>query len=755
MGPPGSAAPWVLAILVALLGAGGQALAQDADVSPWTTDDSYRDEVARQLHVAAMDERERVDDTVLRYTAVVRQRIGAALRMPLKDRTLYRSESSHRLWWNRDSENLVQLLAYREQTPGGVNREDIDLGRFDAAFDPMNDRLFFGFAETDEDMGDPGDDEFWFEHPLYPEYVDRYYFQSGDTLALTLPDGRQILAVELQIVPKVADVHRMTGALWIEPATGSLVRAVYRLSDTFDAFRDIPDLQEEEDEDLRFVPGILKPWTADVTMIAVDYSLWEFEVWLPRTMRMEGVVAAGILKAPMSMDYAYDIEAVTTEASLEEGGHDDLPEVHFQTRSEAMAYLNELAFGQEVPYEVSRSFNGDGGARYLIPQDRAFLGESPELPPPIWESAAGFASEDELTEMFDDLADLPLPVMPQVPSTFRWGLQRPDLLRFNRVEGLSIGGRWQTRPQTFVGPLSITATGRIGLGDLQPNVRLGFTRETLRRRITLSGYNEIAAIDEGARHLGLGNSLLGAVFGRDDGDYFYRSGGSLEWTPPSAGRRTFRLQGYAESHRQADIQTEFALFQFWKDSWAFRPNIEADEGWEYGGVLDLNPWWGSDPMLAQGGFDLHVQGGHFAHRDSASTDYLRASLVGRAVVPLPGSLRLALEGGGGTSWGDPTVQRMWYIGGPRTLRGYSPRLAGGTAFVRGRGELARAFSFGSVSLFSDWGWAGDRDAVELSDGFTAVGAGLSILDGLIRMDGGFGLTEPTGFRLDLYLDAIL
>jgi hypothetical protein len=674
--------------------------------------------------------------------------------MPLKDRTLYRSEASHRLWWDRDKENLVQVLAYREQTPGGINRDDIDLGRFDSSFDPMDDRLFFGLAEDDEDMGEAEGDDFWFEHPLYPEYVDRYWFGTGDTLSVSLPDGRQILAVELEIVPRVADVHRMAGSLWIEPSTGALVRAVYRLSDTFDAFRDVPDLNED-DEDLRFVPGILKPWTADITMIAVDYSLWDFEVWLPRSMRMEGVVAAGIIKAPLSMDYAYEIESVTTAQSLREPA-EELPEVNFRTRSEAMAYLNELAFGEEVPFQLSRSYGSDrGGTRYLVPEDRAFLGESPELPPPIWESAPGFTSEDELADMFDNLADLPMPVAAQVPSTFRWGLQRPDLLRFNRIEGLSIGGRWQVRPRTFVGPLTVTATGRIGLGDLEPNVRLDFARETLRRRITLSGYNEIAAIDEGARHLGLGNSILAAVFGRDDGDYYYRSGGGLEWVPPSARRRTFRVRGYAEYQRAAFIQTEFALFQFWKDSWTYRSNLEADEGWDFGGELDVTPWWGTDPRLAQGGFHLYVQGGQFAHADSAADNYARASLVGRAVVPLPGSLRLAVEGGGGTSVGTPTVQRLWYVGGPRTVRGYDPRLAGGTAFVRGRAELAKAFSFGSLALFSDWAWAGDRESVDLSEGFTSVGAGLSVIDGLIRIDSGFGLDDPTGFRLDLYLDAIL
>ena len=713
---------------------------------------SYRDPLARRLHLAAMDARARIDDDVLRYTAVVRQRIAAALRMPLKDRTLYRSESAHRLWWDRDGENLVQLLAYREQTPAGVDRENVDLGRFDAAFDPMNDRLFFGLGGDGEDAGDAQGDGFRFEHPLYPEYVDRYWFSSADSLVLALPDGRRIVAVELQVVPRVADVHRMTGALWIEPESGALVRAVYRLSDTFDAFRDVPDL-EEDDPDLRSVPGLLKPWTAEVSMISVDYSLWDFEVWLPRSMRVEGVVAAGVLQAPISLDYAYEIEAVITEAGRARGVP-ALPEANFRKRSEAMAYLNQLAFGEEVPFEVSHSGWNDRArdrraASYLVPTDRAFLGTSPELPPPVWDDAAGFSSEAELEERFSRLADLPLASLPQMPTTFRWGLQRPDLVRFNRVEALSLGGRWQARPGSPAGPLTLSLTGRVGFGDLWPNVGVDVAQETLRRRVAVSGYRDLVPIDEGARHLGPGNSLLALLFGRDDGDYWYRSGASLTVQPPGAARRSYRVRGFAEYHQAANVNTSFALFQFWHDDWAYRTNIVAEEGWEYGGAVDVSPWWGTDPRMAQGGFDLHVLGA------TGIDDYVRASLVGRSVIPFPGRLRVLLEAGAGTSWGDPTVQRRWYVGGPRTLRGYAPRLAAGTAFARGRAEVARSFDFGALLLFGDWGWAGDRNAFDLENGFFAGGAGASLVDGLLRLDAGYGFTTPRGFRLDLYLDAAL
>lgn len=739
-------APLVVVALAAIVAAMPlHASGQDGSSS------SYADATARALHEAAMAERERIDESVVSYTAVIRQRIAANLRMPLKDRTLYRSEASHRLWWNRDAENLVQVLAFREQTPVGVDPDEVDFGRFDAAFDPMNDRLFFGLASDDEDMGDPDGDDFWFEHPLYPEYVDAYRFTAGDTITLSLPDGRIVRAVELRVVPKVADVHRMTGALWIEPGSGALVRAVYRLSDTFDAFRDIPDLQEEEDEDLSFIPGMLKPWTAEITMISVDYGLWDFEVWMPRTMRMEGVVAAGILKAPISFDYAYELEAVTTEQSLAaDDGDDDLPEVRFATRSEAMAYLNQLAFGEDVPFDTRTTMSSESGrVRLIYPEDRTFLTESPQLPPPIWEEAQGFASEAELRARFGELADLPVAPLPQTPRTFRWGIQRPDLVRYNRVEGLSIGARGQIRPHTFMGPLSITATGHIGHADLEPDLALDVSRETLRRRISLQAYHGLATLEPEARHLGLGNSVMALLFGRDDGDYYRRSGTALEWTPPSTGRRTYRLRGYAEYHRPVDVDTDFALFQFWKDDWSFRPNLQADEGWEYGGLLEISPWWGSDPRLAQGGLSMTLRGA------TGMTRFARGSLVGTLVLPLPSDLRVGLEAGVGTITGSPSIQRLWYVGGPRTLRGYAPRTMDGEDTLRGRVELARTFSFGALSLFSDYAWAGDLNTYHVRDGFSSAGVGLSILDGLIRMDAAYGLREPGGFRIDLYLDGAL
>jgi hypothetical protein len=336
-----------------------------------------------------------------------------------------------------------------------------------------------------------------------------------------------------------------------------------------------------------------------------------------------------------------------------------------------------------------------------------------------------------------------------MPVTFRWGLQRPDLMRYNRVEGLSVGARAQARPNTQAGPLSLTMTVRTASAEHEPDARLDVTREGLEHRITWSAFHELAAVTEGAGHLRLGNSVMAALFGRDDGDYYRRSGLSAEWSPPSFTHRSFVVRGYAEHHGPVVTATNFAVRRMGDDSWAFRDNLMASGGWELGGLVGLTPWWGSDPRSVQGGVVVILQGA------GGTWEYARTRLEGHVVFPLASDVRFTFEVAGGASWGDPPPQRHWLMGGATTLRGYGPRALEGPYFGRSRGELARQFAFGALYVFSDVAWAGDRDRMRLDDALHSAGVGLFLADGLIRMDAAWGLSSPKGFRLEAYLDGIL
>jgi hypothetical protein len=60
-------------------------------------------------------------------------------------------------------------------------------------------------------------------------------------------------------------------------------------------------------------------------------------------------------------------------------------------------------------------------------------------------------------------------------------------------------------------------------------------------------------------------------------------------------------------------------------------------------------------------------------------------------------------------------------------------------------------------VFADAGWAGGqgRDLTTTAGVQRGVGAGLSILDGFLRVDLARGLAPRKQWRLDLYLDARL
>jgi hypothetical protein len=726
--------------------------------------DAYVDPTAAALHRAAVANWQLIDETVLRYTALVKHRLAVGLRTPLKDRTLYRNESATRVFWNRDGGTLIQALAAREQTPVGVEPPDIT-GLMDGVFDPAGDRLLFGMTRNEDLDEAEQDGDFWFEHPLAPDATENYRFATGDTLVLSLPDGREVRAVELQALPRAADVHRISGSLWVEPETGALVRAVYRLADRFDAFRDIPDLQEEEEEDLKHVPGLFKPWTFDLSMVVVDYGLWDFRVWLPRSMRMEGVATAGILKAPMTMDVSYRVESVFTEDDLakEEAGEDPLglvAERRFKTRSEAMRYMASLLEEEEgVAFEPEGGWTTRNGRRvqYLVPTDRSWLHESPHLPPPVWEDAPGFPTEEEIEGVQELLQDLPQASPARSFWAANWGLERPGLVRYNRVEGPAVGARLQLRTGSPFGPVSLELVPFLGLADLEPKATATAAWESLDRRTALSVYRRMASAPRRGDHLGLGNSLGALLFGRDDGEYFLATGAGLTLSPPSAERESWSVRLYAERHDPLSGKTDFNVVNAFDDGWRYRQNLAATPLDEAGVELTLSPWWGTDPLAPQYGAELYLQGAAARPSDGDDRTYGRASALLRAGIPFMAfgdRWRLSAGAEAGESWGNPPPQRHWFLGSASTLRGYGASTLRGEAFARGRVELARVFPVASVAVFSDAGWTGEGlDAFDSSEGLVSVGLGASVLDGLVRLDVARGLREPRQTRWDFYLDA--
>lgn len=720
---------------------------------------AFRDSGARTLLERARANWEVLDRSILSYTAIVRQRIGAQIRMPLKDRTIYRAESAARVWWSQDGPVVVQALAAREETPVGVSPPEEITGLLDNVFDPAGDRIYFGFAGDDDD-DDP--DEFWVEHPFAAGSEGFYEFASGDTLNLSFPDGRRLQVAELQVIPREASIHLLTGSFWIEPESGALVRGVYRLAKEIDVEL---DLMVGEDEGELPIPGIFKPMTFTISLITVEYALWDFKYWLPRSMRFEGQARAGILKAPGALDVSYRIEDVVGvddvesdsvrfdawavadsifEAWQDESGY--IPEDEWRRRIDHPDLADRVR--AEIQRSIQRVHNGKE-TYLLLPPDPESLRTSELLPPPIWKEAPGFTSEAELRDFAERLADIPTPAAAAPRLSLDWGFAREDLMRFNRVEGLSLGAQGVRPLDTPFGPADARVVGRFGTADVEPSLELDLRWDGVRREFRVEAYHKLAAVDQGGRHLGFGNSIIALLFGRDDGEYYRASGARITLEPASDRRASWTWTLYGEHQEGVERNTNVSLPRLFDAGHAFRENIEGAQADQFGTRMTLRPYWGSERTGLQVGTEVSLQG------EVGDFQFVRADATLRTAFSLTPKLRSAFEVAGGTSWGDVPAQRLWYLGGSSSLRGYDGSAVLGTSFVRARAEFARVYPVVSVSVFGDAGWAGDRGDIAVRDALFSVGVGGSVLDGLMRIDIARGLRDPTGWRLELYLDGIL
>jgi hypothetical protein len=395
-----------------------------------------------------------------------------------------------------------------------------------------------------------------------------------------------------------------------------------------------------------------------------------------------------------------------------------------------------------VRTRVSTRFDGGLSVLTRTPCDEDALVNSPALPPSIYDE--GDTAFDARMEQALREAALSLGAQAQ------WSPQRPTikyglgdgLLRYNRIEGLSPA----VRVDAALGRgYAARLQARIGTADLQPNAELQLLRTGGDRTWHVGAYRRLGVANDWGEPLGLSSSLSALLFGRDDGFYFRSwgvevgavgsgagfAGGDLEW----------RL--FSERHDVAETETRWSLFDRMRAG-----NIVAEEGSVTGMATRFVRTVGLDPAHTRWLVDVRGEGG------VGSFGYGR--LFGDVTVsrPLLGNVDGALTLGAGSSVGRVPVQRQFHLGGPFTVRGQDPGAGVGDAYWMARAELGRGTVGWRPVIFYDLGWAGPRgDWRNPGRPLSGAGAGLSILDGLLRFDVSRGIHPERQWRFDSYLEA--
>lgn len=745
---------------------------------------AFRDPAARTLLLRAREARLRQDSAIVSYDAMAYQRISAGLGIGKlgRDRLIFRTENASRVRWHRDVGALIDVKGMRTVLPGipKEGRDEVEEDFEDEGGDmapipyhPGHETLWIGtgLAETDVDADE-------LVHPIARGAEAYYVYESGDEVSFRLPDGREIRLRELKVRPRRVQWNLVVGSLWFDAGSGQLVRAGYRFAEPLDIWA---KAQEEDpssgDEVPAWVKPMIMPMRGQITAVAVEYGLHQGRFWLPRIQAAEGSAQASFLRVPFKLEQSFRYAAVNApqirdsmpaEIPLPQWIRDQrivdsLPpeqrkawrdSVRVARREASKARADSIKQGllKRVSVcdtsDVRTAYEGraEGTLRVYsrTPCDRAALVNSPELPKSIF---------DDGEELFDAAAREALiaqaislgaqPPLGLQPPKLEYGLQ---FVRFNRVEGLSVGARAE---QQLGSGLVADATLRFGVADREPNADVGLARTNLAKTVRLGAYNRLVSANDWGNPLSFGSSLSAFLWGRDEGFYYRATGAELTHVSDRGARVEWRLFG--EQQRSAAMETSFSLAKLTRDV-RFMPNIVAQRGtWAGGGVRAIRTF-GLDPRgwRAFGDFRMEGAGGE--------TSFGRAALdvtLSRALGPTTGGAPIAaLTLAGGSSAGDVPVQRLWYLGGTHTVRGQPAGSAAGNAFWLTRGEIALERMGGRVSLFGDLGWAGSREALsEVGRPLSGVGTGWSILDGLVRFDIARGIHPSRAWRTDLYLEA--
>ena len=254
------------------------------------------------------------------------------------------------------------------------------------------------------------------------------------------------------------------------------------------------------------------------------------------------------------------------------------------------------------------------------------------------------------------------------------------------------------------------------------------------------------------------------LFAQDEGFYFRTAGAEYVWSrAPSPARSPLSVQWRLFAERQwsagREPNTQGSLAGA-IGSATFQQNIAARHNSTLGSSLDLSHGattaiglrLQSRARLEGASINLNSPG------DSLTTDAYGRLFVEATASHSRGILGGAVTLAGGTSVGALPIQRSFFVGGVQSVRGQRALPEGpgriGNAFWLVRTEAGYGYSPLRALVFYDAGWAGQRtEWARPGRPLSGAGVGLSLMDGLLRVDAAHGIAPERRWRLNLQIGA--
>ena len=844
---------------------------------------AFADSATRALFLLARRARIAQDSALRGYDAKTQARItvGMGTSLLLRNKLLFRTENVSNVKWRRSQGMWIEPLASRTTVPmsKNVNVSGVAAQLIPVPYFPGREQLWMP-ATTMATVRRDVDETEGFVHPLAQGSEAYYKYQIGDSIRIRLPSGEALTLRELKVVARKPEWRSFVGSFWFDERSGSLVRAAYRLSAPLEIWneameqvkKDIAEAERDttsdrakrvkdakEDRPPGWVRGIMNPMRFDISLVTVEYALYEGKFWLPRVNRAEGNTQVTFMHIPIRIEESYkydDVDGTSplppmpslasarrTSASMqvcapecEDVITDDVDNTRVpRTRrrlitdsllkatglqpalvADTSALATRTRYVGDSLYRVYRdsimkvvrverhasrdsllrlsgrtppaltdssrdarrtryygdslyrvatrvarrkvrdaecALNGgyytrmetryEGALQYAVrlPCDSTVLASSRELPKSAYDPNEEAFSQRDAESLASSLGLGLQPAFGPQPLQFDYSLAQQ---RYNRVEGLSLGAdvKW---------PLGAgyTASGgaRIGTADWQPNAEVRLARSNGRTTVQAAMFRRLSYVNDFGNPLSFGASLATFLYGRDEGFYYRNLGGEVTWVKQT-GTGQISWRAFTEHHTAVQKNTNVNIANLFSSNRFMPENIVAEQGTIGGGSGEWHASYGLDPQRWQVVTDLRAEaaGGRF--------NYARGLADITISRPLFWKFSFGQTASVGTATDSVPLQRQFYMGGLRTVRGQLAGTRIGDSYWLSRSEIGFGSMAAKRTVFLDLGWAGDRaNFTKPGRPIAGWGFGTSFFDGLFRTDIARGIHPRKGTRVDLSLGA--
>jgi len=546
-------------------------------------------------------------------------------------------------------------------------------------------------------------DSTWVD-PLSTKGLQHYSYRTGRVLEADGPDTNSLQAIE--VMGRGAGTNALAGAIWFNVDTGNPVRAMYRPRGRWPLKAGLRGFARE-------IPGLPKNAEGEVDFLTVDYGYDTSGP--PRVVRAE-------LRGTMYWFFSQVILPVDSDWELDWTWSLDSPE--------ADSALAVAGGGVRPSPDGTTDIPGTTfGATWLV-------GEPLH---PGW----GLDTPRDYLEPFlhelDQIAGAP-------PTQGFWETVTGAVagVRFNQVQGVDFTVRY---------PIFLDARSRVNTSvvlatsGFQPTGEVEYIRARRPDYWSFAGYSRLQDAMWTEKVNTFFSSLDAILFGYDDGNYYLAQGGSVARGVQS---RPLTAEAALFVEKQSDVDKTETYSLFGPPDPPPPPSLEADPGTIGGIRARLNLQYGDDPQRGVFVGRLTAEGavGDFEYLSLGTMN----DIVGPLLWRLSGGFRFFLAYVAGE---EPPAQALWYLGGTKTVRGYAANSASGVSAYSVRAAVATNLPLARVVAFSDIGWASPPSELFHSEPLFSVGIGLSIFDGVARLDFAKGLTRNGAFRISISTSGLL